>query len=168
MLRGAAAPSAGEVAEPTASPLAGEGWLEVPWLAGVETFAIGGGAQLLLVMDRVVAERDAILSLPASREGIIPGAAALRLPRFTGLSVARRSIMFDEQWVAESAEGRLLVDEVVEREEVGEAIEAVAERLMAMGSVSVIANRRALRAPRSRSTPSAPSCPRTPSSRRAA
>jgi thioesterase DpgC len=123
-----------------------EGWVEVPWLAGVETFAIGGGAQLLLVMDRVVAERDAILSLPASREGIIPGAAALRLPRFVGLSLARRSILFDEQWPAESAEGRLLVDEVVEREQVGDAISASAEQLLAMGSVSVLANRRALRA----------------------
>jgi thioesterase DpgC len=146
MLRGAAAPDAGEVAEPTTYPQAGDQWLEVPWLAGVETFAIGGGAQLLLVMDRVVAERDALLSLPASREGIIPGAAALRLPRFTGLSVARRSIMFDEQWPAESAEGRLLVDEVVERDEVGDAIAAAAEQLLAMGPVSVLANRRALRA----------------------
>jgi (3,5-dihydroxyphenyl)acetyl-CoA 1,2-dioxygenase len=136
MLRGAAAPDAGQVAS--------EEWLEVPWLAGVETFAIGGGAQLLLVMDRVVAERDAVLSLPASREGIIPGAAALRLPRFVGLSRARRSILFDEQWPAESAEGRLLVDEVVERDEVGDAISASAEQLLAMGSVSVLANRRAL------------------------
>jgi thioesterase DpgC len=146
MLRGAAAPDAGDVVEPTASPHAGGGWLEVPWISGVETFAIGGGAQLLLVMDRVVAERDAVLSLPAGHEGIIPGAAALRLPRFAGLSAARRAIMFDEQWVADSPQGRLLVDDPVEREEVGEAIEAAAETLMAMGSASVIANRRALRA----------------------
>ncbi len=146
MLRGAAAPEAGDVAEPTASPHAGDGWLEVPWLAGVETFAIGGGAQLLLVMDRVAAERDAMLGLPASREGIIPGAAGLRLPSYTGLSLARRSIMFDEQWPADSAAGRLLVDDLVERDEVGDAISAAAEKLLAMGPVSVIANRRALRA----------------------
>ena len=123
-----------------------EGWVEVPWLAGVETFAIGGGAQLLLVMDRVVAEPGAQLSLPASREGIIPGAAALRLPRFTGLSLARRSIMFDERWAAESPEGRLLVDELVDADAIGDAIAAAAERLLAMGEVSVLANRRALRA----------------------
>ena len=146
MLRGAASPDAAEVSEPTASPEAGGEWLETPWLAGVETFAIGGGAQLLLVMDRVVAESDVTLSLPASREGIIPGAAALRLPHFTGVSAARRSIMFDEHWLADSAEGRLLVDEVVERGEVGGAIEAAAERLLAMGPVSVLANRRSLRA----------------------
>jgi thioesterase DpgC len=123
-----------------------EGWVEVPWLAGVETFAIGGGAQLLLVMDRVVAEPEAQLSLPASREGIIPGAAALRLPRFTGLSLARRSIIFDEQWAADSPEGRLLVDELADADAIGNALAAAAERLLAMGSVSVLANRRAIRA----------------------
>jgi (3,5-dihydroxyphenyl)acetyl-CoA 1,2-dioxygenase len=146
MLRGMAASAAGEVSEPTTSPQPDEGWLEVPWLAGVDTFAIGGGAQLLLVMERVIAERDALLSLPASREGIVPGAAALRLPRFTGVSVARRSILFDEQWEAGSTEGRLLVDEVTERDGVGEVVAAAAERLLEMGPVSVLANRRALRA----------------------
>jgi thioesterase DpgC len=146
MLRGAAAPDATDVVEPTASGDAEAQWLEVPWLGAVETFAIGGGAQLLLVMDRVIAERDALLSLPASREGIIPGAAALRLPRFTGLSAARRSIMFDEQWSADSTEGRLIVDEVVERDEVGQATAAAAAKLLEMGPVSVLANRRALRA----------------------
>ena len=119
--------------------------LEKPWLAGVETFAIGGGAQLLLVMDRTVAESDALLSLPASREGIIPGAAALRLPRYVGLAAARRSILFGEQWRADSPEGRLLVDEVVEQDEVGDAVTVAAEGLLEMGSVSVLANRRALR-----------------------
>jgi (3,5-dihydroxyphenyl)acetyl-CoA 1,2-dioxygenase len=145
MFRGLAAPDA-EVAEPTTGPGDDDSWLEVPWLAGVETFAIGGGAQLLLVMDRVVAEPEAELSLPASREGIIPGAAALRLPSFTGLSLARRSILFDERWRSDSAEGRLLVDELAGSEEMDAALVAAAERLLEMGLVSVLANRRALRA----------------------
>ena len=91
-------------------------------------------------------ELDAQLSLPASREGIIPGAAALRLPRFTGLSAARRSIMFDEQWAADSPEGRLLVHELADADAIGDVLAAAAERLLAMGSVSVLANRQALRA----------------------
>jgi enoyl-CoA hydratase/carnithine racemase len=146
MLRGIPAPDSSDVVEPTTAPASGESWLEKAWVAAVETFAIGGGAQLLLVMDRVVAERGAGLSLPASREGIIPGAAALRLPRYTGLSRARRSIMFDEQWPAESEAGRLLVDDVVERAEVDRAIVDAAAKLLEMGPVSVVANRRALRA----------------------
>jgi thioesterase DpgC len=148
MLRGCAAADAGDVRDPAESPETDEGWHEKPWIAGVETFAIGGGAQLLLVMDRVVAEREARLSLPASREGIIPGAAALRLPAFVGLSPARRSILFDEEWRADSAEGRLVVDDLVEPGGVDDAIDAAVAKLLAMGSVSVVANRRALRAAR--------------------
>src|SRR5207237_132435 len=49
--------------------------VEKPWVAAVEKFAIGGHCQILLVMDYVLAERDAFLTLPARKEGIIPGAA---------------------------------------------------------------------------------------------
>ena len=45
---------------------------EKPWIAAVEAFAIGGGCQLLLAMDHVLAERSSFFSLPARKEGIIP------------------------------------------------------------------------------------------------
>src|SRR5207245_414465 len=48
---------------------------EKPWIAVVEGFAIGGHCQYLLVMDYVLAAQDAFMSLPARKEGIIPGAA---------------------------------------------------------------------------------------------
>ena len=54
------------------------GTLEKPWVAGVEAFAIGGGCQYLLTMDYVVAASDAYMTLPARKEGIIPGAANMR------------------------------------------------------------------------------------------
>ena len=40
--------------------------------------------QLLLVFDHVIAAADAYFSLPAAQEGIIPGAANLRLVRYCG------------------------------------------------------------------------------------
>jgi len=51
---------------------------EKPWVAGVDVFAIGGGCQYLLAMDYVVAGSDAYMTLPARKEGIIPGVANLR------------------------------------------------------------------------------------------
>ncbi|MFD0891772.1 enoyl-CoA hydratase/isomerase family protein, partial [Streptosporangium algeriense] len=57
---------------------------EKPWVAAVDAFAIGGGLQLLLVFDRVVAADDAFFSLPAAQEGIVPGVANLRLTRLVG------------------------------------------------------------------------------------
>ena len=57
---------------------------EKPWVAVVESFAIGGACQWLLVMDRVIAETGSYFNLPARKEGIIPGCANLRLPAAGG------------------------------------------------------------------------------------
>ncbi|HZE10773.1 MAG TPA: enoyl-CoA hydratase/isomerase family protein [Burkholderiales bacterium] len=118
---------------------------EKPWIAVVEGFAIGGHCQYLLVMDYVLAEEDAFMSLPARKEGIIPGAANLRLPRFTGDRIARRAIMSELRLDCDSPEGRLICDEVVAGGDMDGAIERVVDSLSGSGVVSASANRRALR-----------------------
>src|SRR3954452_23161943 len=84
------------------------GTIEKPWVAGVEAFAIGGGCQYLLTMDHVIAASDAYMTLPARKEGIIPGAANMRLPRFTGDRIARQAIMSGRQLDCDTPEGRLI------------------------------------------------------------
>ena len=46
-------------------------------------------------MDRVIAEAGSYFNLPARKEGIIPGCANLRLPRFVGERLARQAIFFN-------------------------------------------------------------------------
>jgi (3,5-dihydroxyphenyl)acetyl-CoA 1,2-dioxygenase len=118
---------------------------EKPWLAAVDSFAIGGACQWLLVMDRVVAESGAYFSLPARKEGIIPGCANLRLPRLVGERLARQAIFFGRELTADSPEGRLIADEVVASTEMDAAIASSISDLTSAGLTSVIANRRALR-----------------------
>ena len=86
---------------------------EKPWIAAVDAFAIGGGCQHLLVMDYVLAANDAYMTLPARKEGIIPGASNMRLPRFVGDRVARQAIMYGRRLDCDSPEGRMICDEVV-------------------------------------------------------
>jgi (3,5-dihydroxyphenyl)acetyl-CoA 1,2-dioxygenase len=119
---------------------------EKPWIAAVETFAIGGACQFLLVMDRVIAERGSYFNLPARKEGIIPGAANLRLPRMVGERTTRHAIFFNRDFPADSPEGRLLADEVIDGADIDGAIEVAAAELMSAGATSLVANRRALRA----------------------
>lgn len=119
--------------------------LEKPWIAAVETFAIGGHCQLLLAVDYVLAERNAFMTLPARKEGIIPGAANLRLPRLTGDRIARQAIQYERRLECASPEGRLICDEVVEAGGMDAAIEQVVGRLTNSGVVSTAANRRAFR-----------------------
>ncbi len=134
------------VADPALLPDDVVGWAtEKPWVAAVDTFAIGGHCQLLLVMDYVLAAADAFMTLPARKEGIIPGAANLRLPRFTGDRIARQAIQYERRLACDSPEGRLICDEIVPAGELDAALERVVEGLTSSGQVSAVGNRRAFR-----------------------
>jgi thioesterase DpgC len=122
-----------------------EDYVEKPWVAAVEAFAIGGGCQLLCVMDRVLAEQGSYFNLPASKEGFIPGAANLRLPRLVGIKLAREGIFFERVFHADSPEGRMICDEVVPAGEMDAAIERNALQLVRAGMTSAVSNRKALR-----------------------
>jgi (3,5-dihydroxyphenyl)acetyl-CoA 1,2-dioxygenase len=124
----------------------GPGEREKPWIAAVESFAIGGACQWLLVMDCVIAERGSYFNLPARKEGIIPGCANLRLPRFVGERRARQAIFFGHVFGAGTPEGDLIADEVVAGAQIEEAVELAAAELTSAGRTSLVANRRALRA----------------------
>ena len=132
------------LARPEASPEIDS--IEKVWIAAVEGFAIGGHCQILLAVDYIVAGADAYLTLPARKEGIIPGAANLRLPRFVGDRIARQAIMAERRIDCASPEGRMICDEVVPTGQMDLAIEQAVERLTGSGVVSAAGNRRALRA----------------------
>jgi len=114
---------------------------ERPWVAAVDGFAIGGGAQLLLVFDHVLAASDAYISLPAAHEGIVPGAANYRLTRCAGARVARQMILLGRRVWATEPDARYLIDEVAETGALDQAIEQSLDRLQ---GPAVIANRRML------------------------
>ena len=119
--------------------------IEKPWIAAVDGFAIGGGCQLLLAMDYIVAASDAYMTLPARKEGIIPGAANLRLPRFVGDRIARQAILYGRRLDCDTPEGRLICDEIAPPDGVAAAVDKVVAGLTDSGIVSAAGNRRALR-----------------------
>lgn len=120
--------------------------IEKIWIAAVEGFAIGGHCQILLAVDYIVAAQDAYLTLPARKEGIIPGAANLRLPRFVGDRLARQAIMAERRIDCASPEGRMICDEIISPGEVDAALERIVQKLTGSGVVSAAGNRRAIRA----------------------
>ncbi len=122
-----------------------ENTLEKPWLAVVDAFAIGGGCQLLLVVDYVLAESGAYFNLPARKEGIIPGAANLRLSRFMGDRLSRQAIMFDKTFYVDSPEGATLVNQVVPRDQMDDTVEQIVANAIGSGMVSAGGNRKTMR-----------------------
>ncbi|MET9182082.1 (3,5-dihydroxyphenyl)acetyl-CoA 1,2-dioxygenase DpgC [Kitasatospora aureofaciens] len=115
--------------------------VEKPWVAAVDTFAIGGGAQLLMVFDRVIAASDSYITVPAAQEGIVPGAANLRLGRLAGGRVSRQVVLWGRRLHAAEPDARLLVDEVVEPDRMDRAI---TESLARLDGPAVTTNRRML------------------------
>jgi thioesterase DpgC len=122
-----------------------EDYAEKPWMAVVESFAIGGGCQLLCVMDRVIAEPGAYFNLPASKEGFIPGSANLRLPRLAGIQGARHGIFFEKKFHAGTPDGMRICDEVVPDGQMEDAIARNAAQMVRAGITSTVSNRKALR-----------------------
>ncbi|WP_307674421.1 enoyl-CoA hydratase/isomerase family protein [Streptomyces sp. V4I2] len=116
-------------------------YVEKPWVAAVDGFAIGGGARLLLVFDHVLAASDAYLSLPAAKEGIIPGVANFRFSRYVGPRLSRQVILEGRRIWASEPQARLLADEVVDPQELDAAVERSLERL---DGEALLANRRML------------------------
>jgi len=115
------------------------------WIAAVEAFAIGGHCQILLTMDHIIAARDAYMTLPARKEGIIPGAANLRLARFVGARIARQAVLADRRIDFDSPEGRMVCDELVAPGDMDRAIDERVAALTGSGVVSASGNRRAFR-----------------------
>ena len=115
------------------------------WIAAVQRYAIGGACQLLHVMDHVIAVSGSRLYLPARKEGIIPGASNLRLPRFVGDRAARQAILSGREWTAGDPDADLICDEVVDAGKIDAAIDNRIEALTSSGLVNAAANRAAMR-----------------------
>jgi enoyl-CoA hydratase/carnithine racemase len=93
------------------------GWLgefQVPVVAAINGAALGGGLELALACDLRVAHEGAVLGLPETSLGIIPGAGGTqRLPRLIGEAKAKELILLGQRLSAAEALTVGLVHRVV-------------------------------------------------------
>ncbi len=91
----------------------------LPTVAAVSGFALGGGTELALSCDLVVAAGDATFGLPEVRLGLVPaGGGTQLLVRRVGRSVARDLVLTGRRVGADEALRLGLADRVVPRAEV--------------------------------------------------
>lgn len=120
--------------------------LPVPTVAAVHGFALGGGFELALSCDVIVADGTAVVGLPEVSVGVIPGGGGTQLlPRRVGAARAAELIFSARRVAAEEARQLGLVDFLVpEGEDRTEAL-ALAGRIAANSPVGLRAAKRALR-----------------------
>ena len=92
------------------------GWLDqfpCPVVAAINGAALGGGLELALLCDLRVAAQNALLGLPETGLGIIPGAGGTqRLPRLVGAARAKELILLGRRVPAQEAERIGLINRV--------------------------------------------------------
>lgn len=88
--------------------------LKIPVIAAVNGFALGGGCELALGCDFIIASENAKFGLPEVSLGLIPGfGGTVKLTRAVGVRRARELTMTAEIITADTAQKYGLVNEVV-------------------------------------------------------
>ena len=109
-----------------------------PVIAAVAGFALGGGCELAMMCDFIIAADNARFGQPEIKLGITPGAGGTqRLPRAVGKAKAMDMVLTGRMMDAAEAERAGLVSRVVPLAELLDAALAAAQTICAMSGPSV-------------------------------
>lgn len=115
-----------------------------PVIARVNGFALGGGLEMALACDIIVAAEHAQLGLPEPRRGLIAAAGGVhRLPRQVPQKLALGHMLTGRPIPAPRAAGMGLVNEVVPASRLDEAVAAWVEDILKCAPLSVRATKEA-------------------------
>lgn len=117
-----------------------------PIIAAVSGHALGGGAELAMMCDIILAAPSANFGQPEINLGVIPGAGGTqRLTKALGKSLAMELVLTGRSLTAAEAASRGLVSRVVEGDVVAEAVK-IAEKIASKGAIAVQAGKEAINA----------------------
>ena len=111
-----------------------------PVIAAVAGFALGGGCELAMMCDIIIAAESAKFGQPEIKLGIIPGAGGTqRLPRAVGKAKAMDLVLTSRMMDAAEAERAGLVSRVVANDQLMTEALAAADAINRLGGPSVLA-----------------------------
>jgi enoyl-CoA hydratase/carnithine racemase len=110
-----------------------------PVIAAVNGFALGGGCELAMTCDIIVAGESAKFGQPEVKIGIIPGGGGTqRLTRAAGKYKAMRYILTGDPFSAKEAFDMGLVSEIVADAEVEKRAVAMAQQIAALPPLAIL------------------------------
>lgn len=112
--------------------------LPKPVIAAVNGYALGGGLEIAMACDFIVAAPEAKLGQPEVLLGVIPGfAGTQRLARLVGVGKAKQLCMSGDQITAEEGHRIGLVAELAPRAELLSKCESILRKILDNGPVAV-------------------------------
>jgi len=119
--------------------------LPQPTIASVFGFALGGGCELALSCDLIVAAKGTKIGLPETRVGLIPaGGGTQLLTRKVGTSRAKDLIFSGRQLDVEEASALGIVADICERDELDSYTMEVAKQLLLSSPIALREAKRAI------------------------
>lgn len=116
-----------------------------PIVARVNGYALGGGFEMALACDIIVASDQAVFALPEAQWGLVPGAGgAFRLPRQLPLKVAMGYLLTGRRITAETALRLGLVNEVTAPEHLDQCVASWTDDLLRSAPLAVRAIKEAV------------------------
>jgi enoyl-CoA hydratase/carnithine racemase len=119
--------------------------LDKPVIAAVNGFAMGGGFEIALACDLIIASENAIFALPEPRVGLTAGAGGMhRLPRMIPAKQAMGMILTGRRVPAKEGLSLGFVNEVVPQADVVNAAKRWAGQILECSPMSVRASKQSL------------------------
>ncbi|WP_067734906.1 enoyl-CoA hydratase-related protein [Novosphingobium naphthalenivorans] len=113
-----------------------------PWIAAVNGFALGGGCELAMMADFIIASENAKFGQPEIKLGVAPGmGGSQRLTRAVGKSKAMDMCLTGRMMDAAEAERSGLVSRVVPADKLMEEVMKAAETIAAMPPLAAMMNK---------------------------
>lgn len=113
-----------------------------PWIAAVNGFALGGGCELAMMADFIIASESAKFGQPEIKLGVAPGmGGSQRLTRAVGKAKAMEMCLTGRMMGAEEAERANLVAKVVPHDDLMAEAKKTAALIASMPPMAAIANK---------------------------
>jgi cyclohexa-1,5-dienecarbonyl-CoA hydratase len=119
--------------------------LEVPTIAAVHGACLGGGMEVAIACDIIIASKSAIFGQPEIKLGFLPPYAAIRLPHLVGSAKAIEICTTGKRYAAEEVQQMGMVAYAVEDGQFNEAVDKIVKEIQTNSPLIIRLNKQAVK-----------------------
>jgi cyclohexa-1,5-dienecarbonyl-CoA hydratase len=119
--------------------------IDIPIIAAVNGACLGGGMEVAIACDIVIASEKAVFGQPEIKLGFFPPYAALRLPELVGVAKAIEIVTTGQNYTAQQSKDLGFVSQVASVEGFQEAVDNTVKQIVMASPLIIRLNKRAVK-----------------------